>query len=257
MMKKGKWLTRLKQLDGRTSDQYLDKRIYDMLKRTGGYTQDKAEEYKEETELFKEILLAQSEFIELNGEFNDMFGHYLMETEQLNKRAGQFFTPMNLVRMMTKMTYSDDKEKLGEKVWTILDPCSGAGRFMLGAAEHFKNILGYYNFLFTNIDIDKRMYTYTVMNAIIHAVPSVTIWGDTLAEKYWEGVAVIPAQTGLRWAFMTVEQCYNFMPKTPRPKRGMEKFMDLKHPVRVTTAEYREVPKKKVKVKKKQQSTLF
>lgn len=192
-----------------------------MLKKAENFTSDTADEFKEERTLLKGIIEAHALYTEEKGQFNDMFGDYLMEAEQLDIRFGQVLTPMNVVRMMCQMTLS--MEKLKEKINRISDPAAGCGRFMIGTAEVYHKELGYYNFVFYNTDIDFRMYVFCTMNAIIHAVPSLNAWGNSLKHEFWEGTVVIPG-TPLRWRILTGEEVLEVMPKPQVPKRGLEKF---------------------------------
>jgi type I restriction-modification system DNA methylase subunit len=148
-----------------------------------------------------------------------MFSDYMEAMDQaFMKKTGLFFTPYNVVKAMCQMTLTNKKD-LGGEPKRILDPAAGTGRYMLKVAETYMEVLGYYNFIFTNIDIDKRVYVYCAWNAIMHQIPSITVWGNTLTEQYWEGVAVIPASSDrpLIWRMLTTEQLDKILPKYVPP----------------------------------------
>jgi len=117
-----------------------------------------------------------------------LFGEYLIEYGKLNFRAGQFFTPINVCDMMVKMLINPSVDKHE----AICDPAAGTGRFMLRTAKQYHKEIGQYNFLFTNIDIDPRVHTYCVLNAILYNIPSINIHGDALALKYYGAFATVP-----------------------------------------------------------------
>ena len=191
-----KWFKMMRELEPVTQETHLYDRLHEVLKKAEGFTNDKADEFKDETELVRKLFQIHSIYDEETGEeFWDMFGDYMELAEQSHmKQTGLFFTPMNIVKFMSQLLLANKKDLEGEPK-RILDPAGGTGRFMLGTAEVYAKELGYYNFLFTNIDIDVRVYVYCAWNAIIHQIPSLNVWGNTLSEQYWEGVAVMRRQT--------------------------------------------------------------
>jgi len=203
------WIKQLENLEPVSSSEKLHEKIYKMLRKAPGFTPETAKDFKGEQELLNKIFLAYLDFQKhppySQEGFGDMFGEYLIQTEQLYGRAGQFLTPMNVVKMMCQMILNP---KLEEEPQYISDPAAGCGRFMIKTAEVYHKEIGAYNFLFHNVDIDHRMYVYCTMNAILYAIPSVNIWGDSLSLEYREAVQ-------------------RFKPKWDQPKTGLEKFIDV------------------------------
>lgn len=152
------------------------------------YREEDREEFQENMELLAELMMIKAEHEKESGPYGDMFGEYMLENYQLNPRAGQFFTPMNVCDMMVAMTISEESMKKTER---MLDPAGGTGRFMLRTAKYYAEKIGTYNFIFTNIDIDFRVYVFCTMNAILHAIPSINVWGDSLALEFREGFVTI------------------------------------------------------------------
>ena len=182
------WIKRLQELEPITGTKRLHEQIYTkIIKEPQDFTPETASDYEENQALLAEIRLAHEDFKKdpRHGEWDDMFGSYLIEMEQLNSRAGQFLTPMNIVRAMCQMIIGtdDDKQLLG-KPQMLSDPAAGCGRFMIGAAEVYAKHAGCFNFMFVNQDIDFRMYVYMTMNAILYGIPSLNIHGDTIALEY-------------------------------------------------------------------------
>jgi len=223
------WMKILQELEPISRSQKLHEMLYKLLRRAPEFTPEKAEEFKEEQELLSKILLAHADFQSnppySHEGYGDMFGEYLTQTEQLNDRAGQFFTPMNIVRAMCEMCLNP---QVDEEPQYISDPAAGCGRFMLKTAEIYQKKIGAYNFLFHNVDIDYKMYVYCTMNAILYAIPSVNIWGDSLAPNgFREGFLVLQLPSmPVQWHYLDREAVQKFQPKFKRQKMGLEKFVE-------------------------------
>jgi len=256
------WIQRLEALEPITKSQRLHDRIYkEIIEPAPKFTPETASEFKAGQELFAELMDIHHEFKNApdnySGEWGDMFGEYITRTNQTNYRAGQFLTPMNIVKMMTEMSLAT-KETLMGKPLRYSDPAAGAGRYMIATAEAYIREIGFYNFIFHNVDIDFRMYVYCVMNAIFYQIPSINIQGDSLAMKYWKGTMVIkPTESPVPiWINMTEEQLNNLAEQQlnamleSRPKTGLEKFIDD-----LPSAKKRK--KKKQISEKPQQRSLF
>jgi len=208
------WLKRLSLLDDRLSGVYLEERIYrDILIKGEDFHPDRKDEFKENIALLSELLDIHSQYVEEKGLFRDMFGDYMTQSGYTSFRSGQFFTPYTVCDFMTQVTLMDALEG---KPKTICDPAAGTGRFMLSIAKCYHEKLGYYNFLITNIDIDKRMITYCTMNAIFHAIPSINIWGDSLALNFWDGYVVIPIGGRGTWHRIPEENISAYMTQKSR-----------------------------------------
>lgn len=171
----------------------LNERIYDqILVGALNFTPDTAEQHKEGIELLSKLMMIHREFTEEAGEFQDMFGEYMEDTFNTNQWAGQFLTPMNVVKLMSMINIRDNPEELMGEPKKICDPCCGTGRFMLGVAEQYAKVVKCFNFLFVNVDVDKRAFTYCTMNAILNAIPSIHIWGNSLKVEVFDAFAVLP-----------------------------------------------------------------
>lgn len=171
------------------NQQRLPDRIHSMLIKADKFTPQTQDQFKEETELLGQLLVAHQDYIKLHGGFGDMFGDYLTQTNRLNKGTGQFFTPIQICDFITVITLS---AKNMEKIQFFNDPVAGTGRFMLRTAKHYAEQTGKLNFVYINTDIDFNVYVYCIMNAILNKIPSLNCWGDSLAMEYREGFLVIP-----------------------------------------------------------------
>lgn len=195
-----KWFKMLDELTSHRNPTSLDRRIHEeILVKGEQFTQKKAKQFAPGLELLSKLIVAQNDYESKNGGFGDMFGEYLLRTENTWKRGGQFLTPMNIAKFMVKLSLSDDKKQLLGKPQITLDPAAGTGRFMLMTAKHYAETVGQLNFMFVNIDIDHIVYVYCAMNAILHGIPALTVWGDSLLYEFREGIVTLPLGKVAMW----------------------------------------------------------
>lgn len=88
----------------------------------------------------------------------DYFGDMLAENKY-GKGAGFFPTPLELVKMICAMTMRNYEGDL--RTASVLDPCTGTGRFLLVASNYSLNLAG--------IDIDRTMCLATLVNGYLYA----------------------------------------------------------------------------------------
>jgi len=209
----------------------LNEQIYtDILIEGENFTMEKQDDFKAGTDLLGKLFMIHREYNKRRP-FGDMFSEYLQEHGKLSFHAGQFFTPYNVADAMTAMTLGVEDNLKGEPL-RILDPAAGTGRFMLSTAKHYAKEAGMFNFLFTNIDIDKRMFTFSVMNAILYGIPSINIHGNTITNEFWDCFATIPTLTKdgviCQWKRIDakiMQKRFEDMFENSRPTKGMEKFV--------------------------------
>jgi len=131
---------RLEDLEPLNSPRLHD-RIYDEIL-VGGleFRRDHAEEHREGIQLLGTLMDIHREYSEQAGPFRDLFGEYLENSGQTSERAGQFFTPPDIVDMMVRSMLPDTD--LGRpEPFTICDPACGTGRFMLRTAAYFEALI--------------------------------------------------------------------------------------------------------------------
>ena len=241
-----------------TSGRRLYQEIYDKILIAGvEFTPDKKADLKENYELLYKIRDIHAEYTE-QAPFGDLFGEYLIEYGKLNFRAGQFFTPIHICDAMVEMIVNPSVDKFER----ICDPAAGTGRFMLRTAKHYHKEIGQYNFLFTNVDIDPRVHTYCVLNAILYCIPSINIHGDSLTTKYYGAFATLPV---LGWpiamwhkldhvklqeihgeAIRRAAEAATIQREVDRPPEGMEQFVGkLKRRAKEESAEFKVITKPK------------
>jgi hypothetical protein len=78
---------------------------------------------------------------------------------------------------------------------------------MLRTAEYYRTRnRGALNFVFTNVEIDRRLFVYGLMNAILHRIPAIWIHGDSIRVEAWAAFAVIPEGGHCRWEPVPLEK---------------------------------------------------
>lgn len=168
------------------NSQPLHDRIYNEVLIAGqDYTPATAEKHKAGIELLGKILSVCQEFWDNAGEFADPFGAYMEGSFQTSERNGQFFTPKAICDVCTGITVGS--EGLDGIPQTFSDGCCGTGRFMLSIAEHYaRNNSGAFNFYIVNVDVEFKAFVYCTMNAWLHGIPAVTIWGNSLTMEVFD-----------------------------------------------------------------------
>lgn len=177
----------------------LHDRIYsDILVAGLDFRRDQAEKCQAGIELLGPLMETYQDYTDEAGPFGDMFGEWLECNNQTSERNGQFFTPIDVVDMMVEMNFTGTD--LDGRPITICDPACGTGRFMLRAASYFaKKNRGALNFLITNVDIDRRAFTYCTMNAVLNGIPGIHIHGDTLRMEVYDAFATLPIGRFALW----------------------------------------------------------
>jgi len=90
---------------------------------------------------------------------------------------GQFFTPEHVSDFMSKIVMPEKSPNDNSKSETIMDPCCGSGRFLLGVAKENPN-----HYLIGQ-DIDERCCKMAVINLFIRNLSGEIRWGDSLTNK--------------------------------------------------------------------------
>lgn len=124
--------------------------------------------------------------------FQKAFGFLVQETLESGKDVigeiyqaqitygehGQFFTPEHITECMASVINSKKKEgDYSLKQETVMDPCCGSGRFLLGSAK--ENSDNY----FIGQDIDERCCKMAVINLFLRDLNGEIRWGDALTYK--------------------------------------------------------------------------
>lgn len=143
---------------------------------------------KEEYELFGEMFIAYTGIMRdalQTRPYYDFLGEWWESDQNMtNKFRAQFFTPMNVVELMTSITLADGE--LPDTPLVMNDCCCGSGRF--GLAYHNQRPQDYFVFQ----DLDSYAVKMTLLNMLVHGLRGVVAYGNTLTEEVYGCWRVTP-----------------------------------------------------------------
>ncbi len=111
-------------------------------------------------------------------EFFDMLGYIYMHLELGSKKAGQFFTPYNICRLMAGLI------KFDGSVRDINEPTCGAGGNIIAVAEEMKK-QGYNPQQLMRVvcqDIDVKAVYMAYVQLTLYGIPAIVYQADTLMD---------------------------------------------------------------------------
>ncbi len=139
---------------------------------------------KREAEIFPKIL---AELVQALGcELADCLGSIYNELEFSNKWTGQFFTPIDISKMMGAMVIHDAVEELNRKGYiTVSEPTCGGGSTIIGLAQAMaeKGLNYQKQMVVTAVDIDIKSVAMTYLQLSLLGIPAVVIHGNSLTVK--------------------------------------------------------------------------
>lgn len=138
---------------------------------------------KEELDCFCQLMARTVEA--LDERMHDFLGDVYMELEISSKRAGQFFTPYHLSKMMGQMMCpkSDISGKIESQGFVMLsEPACGAAGMVVGFAESMiEENINYQETLWVQaIDVDSTCTMMAYLQMAILGIPGEVITGNTL-----------------------------------------------------------------------------
>lgn len=159
---------------------------------------------KKEQKIFPELLAILTNALQRNSE-QDFLGEMFMALELGNHWKGQFFTPYDVCKMMSKVTASDAKDKLAKKGFlAINDPACGAGATLIATrnALELMKIDGTQAF-FVGQDIDRTAAMMCYVQLSLLGCAGYVVVADTLSN---------PITGPLLWPTINESQNIWFMP---------------------------------------------
>lgn len=147
----------------------------------------KPDEQKLIADLFTKIFCLCSSVVYDDGCFDDYLGELFMKCNQGDKKAGQYFTPYHVSKLMAKCTVTNDNIKQNE-ILTINDCCCGGGGLLLAALDVLKNDYGvnYARDCFIDAgDIDIRCVHMTYLQLSLAGVPAIVKHQDAFTRELW------------------------------------------------------------------------
>jgi len=111
---------------------------------------------------FLEMWCEEVEYAKRSGTvFSEPLGSLLEEVNGANEAHGQYFTPMEVVRVSNAISFHDLDQTPSPDGWPkhrILDPCCGSGRYLIDALVHYDSTFVH------AVDIDLWMLRCTMLN---------------------------------------------------------------------------------------------
>lgn len=112
------------------------------------------------SKLIEEINKCDTNFENINIDiFGELYEMFINAYAKKGDKLGQFFTNRNYINVIFSLLNFTMKE---DKEYSMIDPCSGTGGFIMEAKKHFKNITLYAN------EIEKSTFSYLYTNMILN-----------------------------------------------------------------------------------------
>lgn len=141
---------------------------------------------KKEQKLFPQMFALLVEELEKNPN-QDLLGELYMLLQISNKNAGQFFTPYDVCKAMSSVTFN--RKELGKTVHkegyaSVYDCACGAGATLISASEQCKEMFKKYNYqnhvYFVGQDVDITCVYMCYIQLALHGLAGYVIHGNTL-----------------------------------------------------------------------------
>lgn len=142
------------------------------------YTQEQANDFSQMLALVVNAL---------EQKYQDFLGQIYMRLNLGNVNTGQFFTPYSVSKMMSEITFFENKDNIeNQELITLSEPCCGSGGIIIAYAEAMKNHnINFQKKLFVEaIDIDELCFQMTYLQLSLYGISARVMLGDTLAYKF-------------------------------------------------------------------------
>ncbi|WP_321882580.1 N-6 DNA methylase [Burkholderia cepacia] len=129
------------------------------------------------------------------GSLTDVLGETYMMLEIGNDRAGQFFTPYSISRLMAGISIGSRSEAIEQEGFMRMqEPSCGAGGMVIATADALLSIGQNYQQTMhaTCIDIDARCAHMTYLQLSMMHIPAIVVHGNALTLEVW-GMWYTPA----------------------------------------------------------------
>lgn len=120
----------------------------------------------------------------------DALGVIAAELGVLDSGQGQFFTPMEVCRLMSAMTLSDADELIAAHGFiTMAEPCAGAGAMLIAAADqlHRQGHDPSRHMLAHATELNRLSYQMTFIQLSLKGIPAYVEHGNTLSLEHFDG----------------------------------------------------------------------
>lgn len=127
----------------------------------------------------------------------DALGVIAAELGVLEERQGQFFSPMEICRMMVALTLPDPQKAIEPDGFiTMVEPCVGAGAMLIAAADHLhrqgldpsRHMLAYAT------ELNRLSYHMAFIQLSMKGIPAYVEHGNSLSLERFDGAWTIGAR---------------------------------------------------------------
>ena len=146
----------------------------------------------------------------------DVLGAIAAELCVLDTHNGQFFTPMEVCKLMSALTLPDIGRVIKEHGFlTISEPCAGSGAMIIAAAEHVlqQGFDPAHQMLVHAVELNRLSYKMTFIQLSLKDIPAYVEHANTLSLEHFDGAWT----TGTR-LFYERHGC--LFPKHEQPRSG-------------------------------------
>lgn len=153
----------------------------------------------------------------------DFLGTVAGEIGALNERAGQFFTPFEVSRMMAQMQLSDVETFVEKQGYiTIQEPAAGAGSMIVAAADAIRDAgcNPCIHMLVHAIDISPLAYHMCFLQLTWRGIPAYVERANALSMEHFEGAYTLPS-------LMFLDYHGHLFTKPKNPIEEAVKLLDL------------------------------
>lgn len=160
----------------------------------GGYERD-------EVFRFSELLAVLVDWLDKG--LDDCLGKLFMGLELGDSFKGQFFTPIEISRLMAGVTFGEVREAVERRGFiTVGEPACGAGGMILAAADEIQSQgVNYQQAMHvTAVDVDATAVHMTYLQLSLAHIPAIVVHGNSLSLAEW-GHWFTPAHVLGGWDF--------------------------------------------------------
>jgi type I restriction-modification system DNA methylase subunit len=106
-----------------------------------------------------------------------------MDLELSNSRAGQFFTPYSVAKLMAEMTHGESLKNIDKPFITLSDPAAGAGAIIIAFVEtmHHRRINPQERLWVSAWDIDSMVAHMCFIQLSLLHIPAEIVIGNSLS----------------------------------------------------------------------------
>lgn len=123
-----------------------------------------------------------------DNDLTDVLGKIFEELNFNDEYKSQFFTPMSVSEIMSKLTF--DSEHIQQKInetgsFSLYDPCCGSGSLLLGAVKTIRE-LGFNpqtQLLIYASDVDERCVHMCYLQLSLYGIPAIVVHQNALTQE--------------------------------------------------------------------------